>query len=861
MARIRWGGVALAAGVLALAGRHGRAADAPAPAPSAEFLAEGLRLDPVGGGARSLLHEDPVEASIVAGTRVAPRVGDEVAAADGSTRSWERVGAQGTPPVFEGDAFTKGAYLSCRVASATERVAILHAKGHDFVYVNGELRPGDPYGYGWLRLPVLLRAGGNEFLFRVSRGRLEARLEEPPAEVFVLAEDATLPTCEVGPREHPSGRAGPVGAVVVVNAGRRALHVGIRCAVGGGAERDAGAANVPPLSARKVTCVLPPVPPAECQAGGTTLRVTPWWFVPTEGTVVVRKATGRPVDLAWKAAGDGGVRRKTFVSDVDGSVQYYATREATREGGVGAPRAIVLSLHGAGVEAEGQAAAYAPKRGTTIVCPTNRRPFGFDWEDWGRLDALEALGVELVHGDGEPSRVHVTGHSMGGHGAWHLGVTYPGLFATVAPSAGWRTFATYGGGPTGEAGPAETLLRRATSAGDVPALATNLATKGVYVLHGDADDNVPVAEARAMVERLKGIVPDLHVHERPGAGHWWDASPDEPGTDCVDWAPMFDLMARRRLASPAEMREVDFATASPGVSARLGWAEIECQVRAHAVSRVRLRLDPGSRRITGTTENVRALVLRPDLGGEPLRVALDGDAEVVTPRSSFVDHVRLVREGGGPWALRPAGGPTRKHPERYGPFKEAFRHRFAFVVGTTGTAEETTWARNKARLDAETWWYRGNGTVEVLDDHDFVAHMGRPGFPQGNVILYGHADMNAAWAPLLPDGEVRVGRGALQVGGRRLTGDDLACLFVRPRAATHAHLVGVVAGTGLPALRLTDRLPYLASGVGVPDLVVLSTSMLTQGADGLVGAGFFGPDWSVDSGEFAWREPRPTVPR
>lgn len=26
-------------------------------------------------------------------------------------------------------------------------------------------------------------------------------------------------------------------------------------------------------------------------------------------------------------------------------------------------------------------------------CPTNRRPYGFDWEDWGRMDALEVLEV------------------------------------------------------------------------------------------------------------------------------------------------------------------------------------------------------------------------------------------------------------------------------------------------------------------------------------------------------------------------------------------------------------------------------------------------------------------------------------
>jgi len=29
-----------------------------------------------------------------------------------------------------------------------------------------------------------------------------------------------------------------------------------------------------------------------------------------------------------------------------------------------------------------------------LVAPTNRRPYGYDWEDWGRADALEVLEAE-----------------------------------------------------------------------------------------------------------------------------------------------------------------------------------------------------------------------------------------------------------------------------------------------------------------------------------------------------------------------------------------------------------------------------------------------------------------------------------
>ena len=77
------------------------------------------------------------------------------------------------------------------------------------------------------------------------------------------------------------------------------------------------------------------------------------------------------------------------------------------------------------VEAIGQAEAYAPKPGLHIVAPTNRRPYGFDWEDWGRLDAIEVLDLAQRDFGTDPRRTYLTGHSMGGHGTWHLGVTFP----------------------------------------------------------------------------------------------------------------------------------------------------------------------------------------------------------------------------------------------------------------------------------------------------------------------------------------------------------------------------------------------------------------------------------------------------
>src|SRR5205823_5150441 len=79
--------------------------------------------------------------------------------------------------------------------------------------------------------------------------------------------------------------------------------------------------------------------------------------------------------------------KRTFVSDIDGSVQYYAVQPARPDKKDTAPPALFLTLHGASVEGIGQANAYGGKTWGHIVAPTNRRPYGFDWEDWGRLDA------------------------------------------------------------------------------------------------------------------------------------------------------------------------------------------------------------------------------------------------------------------------------------------------------------------------------------------------------------------------------------------------------------------------------------------------------------------------------------------
>lgn len=788
----------------------------PAVAAPPALPAEVLLLPGVGaGGGRNPVPTDPVMAAVVAGEWRPPKAGDTVTASGGRTATWAAA------PLNDGAIpIVPGGYAYLPVTSDRARVVVLQASGHGMVYVNGEPRAGDVYGYGYVRLPVALREGVNELLFAAGRGAVKVALLEPKAAAELDPADLTAPDLRVGVA------VDAVAALPVRNCtAEPATDLVIESTVG-----DATAVRTPvppllPASVRKVPFRL--AGPAPDKPGPVKVRLR-----------LLGKANVDPldqVDFTLNAVPPEATHRRTFVSDIDGSVQYFAVVPALPSD---KKPGLVLTLHGASVEGAGQAAAYAPKPGLHIVAPTNRRPYGFDWEDWGRLDALEVLAKAQRDLGTDPKRTYLTGHSMGGHGTWHLGVTFPDKWAAIAPSAGWVSMWSYAGLRKDAAAPPErALLQRASGPSDTLALVRNLAPAGVYVLHGDADDNVRVDQARTMRKELAEFHGDFVYREQPGAGHWW-------GNACVDWPPLFEFLARHELPDRAAVRRVLFHTANPRVSADCHWLRIEAQTKPLLVSRAELTCDPEKRVVRGTTENVArlSLDLAPFAPGKPLTVELDGQAVADIPWPAE-GRVWLAR-GGEKWAAVPKPAADGKGPHRAGPFKDAFRNRMIFVYGTGGTPAEAGWARAKARFDAETFWYRGNGSVDVVADTAFDPKKD----PDRNVILYGHGGMNRAWKPLLGASPVRVAAGSVRAGDRDVTGDDLGVLLVRPRPGSDTAMVAAVAGTGPAGLRATDRLPAFTSGVAYPDWTIFDPK-------GVRAAGFFGNDWGLESGESAWRAP------
>ncbi|WP_165073249.1 carboxylesterase family protein [Paludisphaera rhizosphaerae] len=786
------------------------------------FVLEGLVLP--GGGRRGARREaipsDPIVARIVAGTWAMPKAGEALDSGDGRERKWTSIQAQAG-----GFHVSPGSYLAVDASSTDERVVILEASGHGSVYVGDEPHAGDPYGYGYVRIPIKLRKGSNPLLFLGGRGRpIPVKLSEPKAPALFNASDVTTPDLVDGESLEADA------AIVLINATDATLDgLSIAAKVDDGPEVRTSVPALAPLSTCKARFAIK----ADAKSGADVRPMA----------VRLAAADGKTldevkVDLRNRPPGES--RRRTFVSGIDGSVQYYGWVPALPEEGGRRP-GLVLTLHGASVEGIGQAAAYRPKPGLHLVAPTNRRPYGFDWEDWGRKDAIEVLDTASAALGVDPLRTYLTGHSMGGHGTWHVGVTFPGRFAAIAPSAGWISMFSYAGAARPESpDPVDAMFARAGNPSDTLALQRNLAGLGVYVLHGDADDNVPVTQARTMREQLGAFHPDFVYYERPGAGHWW-------GNECVDWPPLFAFLRQHELKAVDQIHRVDFTTMSPGVSARSGWATIEAQQKSLNPSAVHLTYDPAKKRFDGTTENVARLSL--EVPTSPVDATIDG--RKLEGLAADGGRIRLARSADGAWSAQAGpASPALKNPERCGPFKEAFNRRFVLVYGTIGTPEENAWSLARARYDAEAFWYRGNGSMDVVSDTAFLDASRAEEFRDRSVILYGHATSHAAWSSLLGDGPVGVDRGVVRIGGREIKGDDLTCLFVRPRPGSDGASVGVVSGTGSAGLRLSATIPYFVSGVALPDVAVIRAGTPAKA----VAAGFFGEDWGVDSGEFAWRD-------
>jgi pimeloyl-ACP methyl ester carboxylesterase len=779
---------------------------------------EGLAVARCQQYGRQALFTDQLAARMFSADYQRPKKGAVLFTDDqGREVSWQPIEADSSGK-FSGRAASMG-YIYLTWKSSRERGGIINISGDMMFYWNGESHPGDPYQHGYLNIPVRIRKGLNEMYIRTSwmmRQGMPVTLVLPKEDVLLMTDDPTLPHIVPG-RDNTS----LLGALVLINTSSKPLRgLTIRSLVGG-RELSEPVPDILPYASRKIPF----------RFDGST--VTGKGEHPCELTLLSKGKEITHTTLPVESMEAGVPYKCTFISDIDGSVQYYAVNPQIQPA---AGSALFLSVHGAGVEAIGQARAYHPKDWGTLVAPTNRRPRGFNWEDWGRIDALEVLDIARKEYQPDPAKIYLTGHSMGGHGTWYLGATYPDKWAAIAPCSGYASLMAYASADGKIPEPGDNVneqnLYRASDGSNVPELVHNYRMHGVYVLHGDADRTVPVEYARQMRGLLGQFHPDFAYYEYPGGGHWWS-------NESVDWPPMFDFLKFHVIRPDSVVNRIEFRTANPAVSSSCRWVSVLQQAEPLKYSTVEIDRDRGKGSFSAKTENISVLGI--DAAGIStgnLQLTIDGD-QLTVARPAGGQLLVLVKKDH--WALGKAPGVDEKGPVRNGTFKEAFNHRMIFVYGTAGTREENDWALAKAKYDAETWLYRGNGAVDMIPDTEFDPAR----YPERGVILYGNATTNKAWPLLLAKCPIQVSRGSLVMGSETLTGNGYGTYLMYPRPDSPDISVAAVTGTGLPGMHAADANQYFSGGSGFPDYLIFTADMPKIGAGAIVHAGYYGNRWEL----------------
>ncbi len=714
-------------------------------------------------------------------------------------------------------------YIYLTYNSDKEQASLLNIKGNSTVIANGEMHAGDPYSLGCLYIPVQLKKGLNEFYVR--GGNIIADLIFPDKPVFLNTEDITLPFIVPGNQNNDL-----MGAVVLINTSTKTLKgLKIKSNITG-KEITTDLPSVPPMSTRKVIFHFNGEDAIKKGEYDCLIKLLDKTNVLDE-----KKITINAVDETDKYS-------CTFISNIDGSLQYFAVTPQIPNAKTGS--ALFLSVHGAGVEAIGQARAYQSKDWGTVVAATNRRPRGFNWEDWGRLDALEVLAIAKEKFKPDPQKIYLTGHSMGGHGTWFLGATYPDKWAAIGACAGYPTLKGYGSAdgliPDSSSSPMEQILLRSGNQSDVIKLVSNYKPLGIYVLHGEADRTVSVNYARQMKKILSDFHSDISYYEYPNGEHWF-------GDQSVDWKPLFDFFKWHILPVDSTVNTIDFITSNPGISSSFHWASVQQQLHPLQFSRMQLRRNKNLKTITGTTENIRLLKL--DLkdfhNGDSVKIILDGTPMVQHVIVNSHDSVYLLKEN-GKWTAVMKPDIYQKGPHRYGTFKDAFNNNMVFVYGTGGTREENEWSFNKARYDAETWYYRGNGAIDVIPDKEFSLAK----YKDRSVIIFGNRTINSAWKTILSDCPIQVERNKITAGNKTWQGDDLSAYFVWPIRSSAIASVAVITGSGIKGMKGANANQYFAGASGFPDFMIYKLNMLLSGTNEIKMAGFFDNDWKLSEADF-----------
>lgn len=533
--------------------------------------------------------------------------------------------------------------------------------------------------------------------------------------------------------------------------------------------------------------------------------------------------SGNPVWTKQK----GRVSR-AYRSRVDGTPQPYRVIVPDSYDGT-RPTRLYVYLHGRGstdFEVNWMAASERPNVPAPEVSHIQLQAFGrsnnaFHWA--GETDVFEAIASVKKRYNIDADRIVLRGFSMGGAGAWHIGLHHPGDFVALEAGAGNTKSRRRPGSPVEES------TRRIYE--DMWDHAMNIFNLPTVAYGGETDPQLLASiQVREQLER------EGFGFERQGDG--WKArdlpamfliGPKTGHTVHPDSRKMMDAFladaAARGRVAPDRIRFVTYTTRYN----RSYWVTLAGLQQHYQRAEVDARRDDARANYTIKTKNVSRLMLTGAM--EARKVSIDGESFPVKPGPRL-----LFENKGGRWNQgEPSSEPLRKRHGLQGPIDDAFMESF-LCVRPTGQALNAV-ADEHARKELERFgnlfakFFRGE--VRVKDD----AAVTPADIANNNLVLFGDPGSNKLIARIAAKLPIRWTKESIVVGERSFNAADHVPALIYPNPLNARRYV--VINTGHTGEDRDYRGDYLLPRFG--DYAILKIGKSAE----VVESGLFDEAWKL----------------
>lgn len=403
----------------------------------------------------------------------------------------------------------------------------------------------------------------------------------------------------------------------------------------------------------------------------------------------------------------------------------------------------------------------------------------------GETDVFEALEAVTKQYNIDPDRVLLRGFSMGGAGAWHIGLHYPTRWAGIEAGAGFTETMIYA--KRKDPAPFERAAMHIYDAVDYSINAVNTPTVGYG---GEID---PQRQASINIKEAleaEHIAANAIFLTAPNTPHRWD-----PAAKAESEAFLTKNLPRRM------PEKFSFATWTARYGDVWNW-------KIAALQRMYGRAELSGTKNKVQTKNIAELEL-----DAPAEVTIDGQT---LKGKAFVKQMNR-------WEVRPSKPVLRKRAGLQGPIDDAFMERFLCVTDAADPGLDTFTANFEK-------YFRGNVRTKASKD------VSKSDISDNNLVLWGTPASNKLIAKVMKNLPARWTATEIEIKGQKFDSKTHTLALIHPNPLNPSKYVVLNSGHTFEKADLvgTNALLYPRWG----DWAVFDTATRK-----LVAAGMFDENW------------------